>query len=169
MSTKWAQKQTGFTIVELLIVIVVIAILAAITIVAYNGIQDRARVSTIQTDLTNIKKKMYLYQVDKGQYPDSTVSLADADISVSKSVYDTTTNNNVYYCYNKATKEFAVGVRKIGTTTGYVISSVSNFQQTASMNAAIPCQAIGLSNYTDSDAFYALGFIPATGWQSWVK
>lgn len=38
----WA-KQRGFTIVELLIVIVVIAILAAITIVAFNGIQQRAR------------------------------------------------------------------------------------------------------------------------------
>lgn len=39
-------KQTGFTIVELLIVIVVIGVLAAITIVAYNGIQDRARMAS---------------------------------------------------------------------------------------------------------------------------
>lgn len=38
----------GFTIVELLIVIVVIAILAAITVVAYNGIQNRARASGAQ-------------------------------------------------------------------------------------------------------------------------
>ena len=37
------KKQTGFTIVELLIVIVVIGILAAITIVAFNGVQQRAR------------------------------------------------------------------------------------------------------------------------------
>ena len=36
------KQQHGFTIVELLIVIVVIGILAAITIVAYNGIQNRA-------------------------------------------------------------------------------------------------------------------------------
>jgi prepilin-type N-terminal cleavage/methylation domain-containing protein len=45
----WVQnkQQSGFTIVELLIVIVVIAILAAITVVAYNGIQDRARNSSI--------------------------------------------------------------------------------------------------------------------------
>ena len=37
------KTKSGFTIVELLIVIVVIGILAAITIVAYNGIQSRAR------------------------------------------------------------------------------------------------------------------------------
>ena len=42
MKKAWAQKQTGFTIVELLIVIVVIGILAAIAIVAYNGVQARA-------------------------------------------------------------------------------------------------------------------------------
>lgn len=39
-------RESGFTIVELLIVIVVIGILAAITIVAYNGIQERARLSS---------------------------------------------------------------------------------------------------------------------------
>lgn len=37
------KQNSGFTIVELLIVIVVIGILAAITIVAYNGVQQRAR------------------------------------------------------------------------------------------------------------------------------
>ena len=40
---QYTPVQHGFTIVELLIVIVIIGILAAITIVAYNGIQDRAR------------------------------------------------------------------------------------------------------------------------------
>ena len=42
MTTKTQRNLRGFTIVELLIVIVIIAILAAITIVAYNGIQQLA-------------------------------------------------------------------------------------------------------------------------------
>lgn len=66
----WAkQKQTGFTIVELLIVIVVIGILAAITIVAYNGIQQRAKEAERQSDITAVAKALELYYVDNGRYP----------------------------------------------------------------------------------------------------
>lgn len=63
------KKQTGFTIVELLIVIVVIAILAAITIVAYNGIQQRARDAVMRSDLTNAGKAIRLYQIAHDVYP----------------------------------------------------------------------------------------------------
>lgn len=44
----------GFTIVELLIVIVIIGILAAITVVAYNGIQTRSTNSKIDSDMRNL-------------------------------------------------------------------------------------------------------------------
>ena len=50
------RKQKGFTIVELLIVIVVIAILAAISIVAYTGINNRAKASERKSDATSISK-----------------------------------------------------------------------------------------------------------------
>ncbi len=46
----------AFTIVELLIVIVVIAILAAISIVAYNGIQERARTSALKAEMTQLQR-----------------------------------------------------------------------------------------------------------------
>ena len=62
-------SKKGFTIVELLIVIVVIAILAAISIVAYNGIQTRARDSQRKSDIAAITKGLELYYIDKGEYP----------------------------------------------------------------------------------------------------
>lgn len=66
----WAKsKQTGFTIVELLIVIVVIAILAAITVVAYNGIQSRARDSERQLDINSVSKKLDEFRIINGYYP----------------------------------------------------------------------------------------------------
>lgn len=60
---------SGFTIVELLIVIVVIAILATLTIVAYNGVQQRAVAASLTSDLVNASSKLQLYQVDNGGYP----------------------------------------------------------------------------------------------------
>ncbi|MBM3210421.1 prepilin-type N-terminal cleavage/methylation domain-containing protein [Candidatus Saccharibacteria bacterium] len=63
------KRSPGFTIVELLIVIVVIAILAAITIVAYNGIQERARYSSMQSDIKNIDTAIKMYHADNGHYP----------------------------------------------------------------------------------------------------
>jgi prepilin-type N-terminal cleavage/methylation domain-containing protein len=63
------KSSSGFTIVELLVVIVVIAILAAITIVAYNGIQARAKDSSADNALNQIKKGVELYRADNGVYP----------------------------------------------------------------------------------------------------
>lgn len=57
-------KQKGFTIVELLIVIVVIGVLAAITIVAFNGIQGRARDSQRKSDLSAIAKAINVRAVE---------------------------------------------------------------------------------------------------------
>lgn len=61
----------GFTIVELLVVIVVIGILAAITIAVYNGIQQRAVIATLGSDLDNSSKQLKLDQADLGVYPSS--------------------------------------------------------------------------------------------------
>lgn len=62
-------KQKGFTIVELLIVIVVIGILAAITIVAYNGIQNRGKAAGAQAAANSLDKKAEIYFAENSQYP----------------------------------------------------------------------------------------------------
>ncbi len=70
IKSKFHDKR-GFTIVELLIVIVVIGILAAITIVAYNGVTARANTAASETAAGNFAKKAEVYQADSGnnRYP----------------------------------------------------------------------------------------------------
>lgn len=62
-------KQNGFTIVELLVVIVVIGILAAITIVSYTGLSKKAIVASLQSDLSNASVQFKLYDIEYGSYP----------------------------------------------------------------------------------------------------
>lgn len=64
------KRNAGFTIVELLIVIVVIAILAAISIVAFSGIQERARDSRREAAVNTITRALEMYHLDNGGYPD---------------------------------------------------------------------------------------------------
>lgn len=63
------KAKSGFTIVELLIVIVVIGILAAITIVAYNGVQARANNTKTVSAVNAIEKALQLWHVDTGGQP----------------------------------------------------------------------------------------------------
>lgn len=63
------KRRSGFTLVELLIVVVVVAILASISIVAYNGIQTRAEnAKTIQA-VASWVKALQMYKIDTGNYP----------------------------------------------------------------------------------------------------
>lgn len=66
MKKEWA-KQNGFTIVELLIVIVVIGVLAAITVVAYNGVQKRANDSKVDTDMRNLEMAIDMARTKNGE------------------------------------------------------------------------------------------------------
>lgn len=71
-------KVKGFTIVELLIVIVVVAILAAISIVAYNGVQGRALDSRRLSDIKKIHQGVELYRVQNGTFPPVTSGNTDS-------------------------------------------------------------------------------------------
>lgn len=62
-------KQRGFTLVEILIVIVIIGIIASITVFAYNGITERAWAAKRLADIDQVRKALELYHQDYGYYP----------------------------------------------------------------------------------------------------
>ncbi|MBC7868735.1 prepilin-type N-terminal cleavage/methylation domain-containing protein [Candidatus Saccharibacteria bacterium] len=102
----------GFTIVELLIVIVVIGILAAISIVAYNGIQGRAQAAAVSSSLTQAASKLALYFVDNNTYP-ATVAAVGIQNSASA--------NYQYTFDNSATPSYC-----LIATNGSALYSVTN-------------------------------------------
>lgn len=62
-------KQRGFTIVELLIVIVVIGILAALVITTFTGIQQKARNTDRENDVRILHQQLEAYYAQNGRYP----------------------------------------------------------------------------------------------------
>ena len=71
------KRNQGFTIVELLIVIVVIGILALLVITTYSGIQQKARNSKRQTDVQSLQTQLEAFYSQNGYYP----SLTDMNTS----------------------------------------------------------------------------------------
>jgi prepilin-type N-terminal cleavage/methylation domain-containing protein len=77
INTKLRQER-GFTIVELLIVIVVIGILAAITIVSFNGVTARANTANASSAAEAAIKKAEAYNAETGAYPTTPGALTGA-------------------------------------------------------------------------------------------
>lgn len=93
-------QRAGFTIVELLIVIVVIAILAAITIVSYTGIRQRTIESGVKSELSSYSKTLENARTSSGTntFP-SSLSAAGITLPAQKSgqyTYYVSTNNTIY-------------------------------------------------------------------------
>lgn len=170
-----ATKARGFTIVELLIVIVVIGILAAITIVSFNGIQNRAIDTAIMADLKNFKTKVEISKATLGDYP---AGLSAANMSVigfkaSKSAYATspTTANNFWYCRNSTLDKWSLTVLSKSGGIFFVTESASPTKYTGTKTWSSTSQ--NCDQIVSSDQGWQIaGYIAsdtATGpWQAWA-
>lgn len=140
-------KQTGFTIVELLIVIVIIGILAALVIVAYNGIQNRSYDSAVRSDLNNVAKKIKIYGIENGSYPQGNAQLATLGLKVNKSAYgnhmfNTISYYNFVYCWPNAAnpESFAlVAASRSGNVFEYTGGSVRQASYALSGGSTTVC------------------------------
>ena len=165
---KHKSRQLGFTIVELLIVIVVIAILATISIVAYSGIQNRANDSAVQSNLRNIGMKISQYHAEFDSYPANTAAAMDEFVKVSKNSY-MLLGNSFGYCQiaQGPDQRFSI-VGRSASGTGYYFSSVDGLREMAGWSAgnATLCP---MASVDSSDPNYRFLWIHVNNaWASWV-
>jgi len=120
-------RKSGFTIVELLVVIVIIGILAAITIVSYTGITQKATAASLQADLANASQKLKIWQLSEsadGSFPNTI--RCDIPDSATNLCIKTSGSNNLadgYSANNLTTpKTFSLTGTNSASSTSYIIT-----------------------------------------------
>jgi general secretion pathway protein G len=74
-TTKFMQKQQGFTLMEILIVVVIISILAITVVPQFMDTPDTARISATKADIKNIETSLSMYKLDNFNYPSTSQGL----------------------------------------------------------------------------------------------
>ena len=148
-------NKLGFTIVELLVVIVVIGVLAAITIVSYTGISSKATVSALQSDLSSAKKQIALYYIDHGAYP--------VDLDTNKCPRDSTPTTDTKYCLKSSS----------GNRFDYLLASPNSLYTLTNTNTA-SSTVYSITNNSSPTAISSLVATDPTNWlaigtQVWAK
>lgn len=101
-------SRSGFTIVELLIVIVVIAILATISIVAYTGIQTRAQNTVTNQAVAQYAKAFESYKAINGSYPVGQACISGAGTRCGNVIDSTYSCFGVKDVYGSASVDAAI-------------------------------------------------------------
>lgn len=167
---------SGFTIVELLIVIVVIAILATISIMAYTGVQNRTHDSAVKSDLRNFATVIEMYHAEHGEYPvgggndDASVTgLSGITFKPTKTAYQRDINN-FYYCAisSGSNARFAVaGLSKSGNRIAYYNGTFQPYSGAWTGNANI-CPNLGIP-LSETGYSFAWGQQTNNNWNGWTN
>ena len=171
MNTIHPKQHKGFTLVELLIIIVIIGILAAISMVAYNGVMGRANDATVQQDLKQLATKLEMYRAENSGYPGASGginnNLSSLGFKASKSsYYIISSNSNLGYCFQSDDNSIYKVIAKSKSGKNFYISSSSNSPQILS---SFSCTVVPSMPSTDTNYMGYNSTDTTTGpWRAWA-
>jgi type IV pilus assembly protein PilA len=117
------ENEKGFTLIELLVVVIIIGILAAIAIPVYLGVQNNAKDSSVQNDVSNLKTAVVSIQTNAGAYPTTWTAALDGT-SATPSSFPATASTWTDAGATLGTNTKALNYKT--TTSGFCISGQSS-------------------------------------------
>jgi type IV pilus assembly protein PilA len=121
------REDDGFTIIELLIVVIIIGILVSITVPAFMGLQDRANKSAAMTAVRAASSDIEAYYADNGTF-------AGISADVLKSDYDETLDTTSLYVHSTGTND--VSFIACSVSSGWYGYKLGPAEPTASSSTA---------------------------------
>lgn len=165
----------GFTIVELLIVIVIIGIIATITIATYNGVTRRANNAATTSALNDFAKQAQIYAMDAdGKYPTTVTELDSLGFKFNSSALATypTVGANALYCTANDGADFVLLVYAKNGQKLYITNTGSGeYTGTENWNQSnYPGRCANILPGSASNAFSGYNIThPGDGWDEWAK
>lgn len=134
----------GFTVVELTIVIIVIAVLAGLTTASYAGYRTKINDDAVQAQINNYGAKITDFRTFQNRFPNSVTELNSLNIKVSPENYATHVNG-LMYCLSADRRTFAIAGASRSGVNGYYFTNTGGLKQRAWWNAGNPCSDFGIA------------------------
>lgn len=73
--TRRDSRRGGFTLIEVLLVLVILVIIGSMAVIAYGPMQERAYINTAKTQINLFEQPLQLYKIDMGTFPNAAQGL----------------------------------------------------------------------------------------------
>lgn len=141
------QSQKGFTLMELMIAVGLVAILAAIAMPSYVGYTQRAARSVVQADLVNAAAAMERRKAQDFTYGNATIGVGPNFTVQSVSPFDAPTGEQKYNLTRTFLKADGTAAASGDTITGFEILAVSTGRLATGKSEALKINHLGQRCY----------------------
>lgn len=120
---RYLRNEKGFTMIEMMVVLIIIAVLIGVGIKFYIGYIDKARITKAKGDITTMQAALDSYYAEKNEYPKDDNGLKDAGISTD--VLSSSASGSTPYVYNGDSTTYTIKTRRLVDGIHFVVGTGS--------------------------------------------